>query len=157
MLQWLNYKKVPAELAHELVQQASLRALENLDHLRDPQKLKAWFRQILRNTWMDEYKRQARLFDFEQVPEPMDAEPFSSEESCDCVLTLLQQIQPQYAQLLAAIDIEERSVQEVAQQLGIQPNNASVRLYRARKALAKQLKQVCGTDSVRTCLNCSCT
>jgi RNA polymerase sigma-70 factor (ECF subfamily) len=36
------------------------------------------------------------------------------------------------------------------------PNNASVRLHRARKAAAKKLIQVCGVCAERKFLDCTC-
>ncbi len=156
MLRYLLSQRCSKELAEDLVQEASVRALSKLEHLRDPKMLKPWFKQIVRHVLMDEYKRQARFQAIDQVPEPSVLDATEQLEGCDCVLTMLNDIPNQYARLLTAIDIEEDSVQDVAKKMGIQANNASVRLYRARKALRGQLKKVCGTLSPLDCLDCSC-
>ena len=155
MLRWLRYKTGAAELAEEVFQQASLRALERLHQLRDPQGFKAWFRQIALNTLLDEWRRQERLRPLDGSPLAAE-EPLSPQESCGCVLTLLKSLSTSYAEVLIAVDIQGQAVQDVAQALGVTPNALSVRLYRARKALRLRLNQVCGTDSIAACLNCTC-
>lgn len=156
MLKWLQ-QSTRSELAEEIVQQASLQALEKLSQLRDHRKLKPWFRQIIRNTLNDEFKRQARFHALEQLPEIMTDEFDTDTPSCGCVLNMLQDIQPHYAELLQAIDVHQQPLQKVAHHLGLNSNNASVRLYRARKALRHRLQQVCGTQSMRACLKCDCS
>jgi len=47
-------------------------------------------------------------------------------------------------------------VVDVAAELGVTPNNAAVRLHRARGALKKRLEQTCGTCTQHGCLDCTC-
>jgi RNA polymerase sigma-70 factor (ECF subfamily) len=47
-------------------------------------------------------------------------------------------------------------VKAFAEAAGITPNNASVRLFRAREALRQQLQRSCGTCAEHGCLDCSC-
>ena len=75
---------------------------------------------------------------------------------CACSLGQLEHIRPEYADILRHVDIEEQPLSEAAAALGITPNNASVRLHRARKALREQLQSFCGVSSMRACLNCGC-
>ena len=130
--------------------------MEKLAQLRDRRKLKAWFTQIIRNTLNDEFKRQSRFQDLKQLTESMADDSDVDTQSCGCILNMLQDLQPQYAQLLQAVDIHEQPVHTVAGRLGLSTNTTSVRLYRARKALRQRLKHVCGTQSVNSCLDCSC-
>lgn len=155
MLRWLHAKTGSAELAEEVFQQASLRALQRLDQLRDPQGFKAWFKQIARNLLRDEWKRQARIASLDNIPEVSEA-PFRAEDSCACALGLLNTLPLQYAEVLTAVDIQGQAVQQVARRQGITPNSLSVRLYRARQALRLQLLERCGVDSRKTCLQCDC-
>jgi RNA polymerase sigma-70 factor (ECF subfamily) len=48
------------------------------------------------------------------------------------------------------------AVGHVAAELSITPNNAMVRLHRARTALKARLKEHCGTDNARSCTDCGC-
>jgi pyruvate dehydrogenase E2 component (dihydrolipoamide acetyltransferase) len=53
-------------------------------------------------------------------------------------------------------DVEGAPVQDFAAEAGITANNASVRVFRAREALRKQVKTSCGTCADHGCLECSC-
>jgi RNA polymerase sigma-70 factor (ECF subfamily) len=68
----------------------------------------------------------------------------------------LPTLKPEYAELLRRVDLEERSVPEAAAEVGITPNNAGVRLHRARQALKHQLERSCGSCATHGCLDCSC-
>jgi RNA polymerase sigma-70 factor (ECF subfamily) len=61
-----------------------------------------------------------------------------------------------YAALLTAVDLESRSIAEVAAEHGMTPNNTRVKLHRARVALRKQLERSCGSCATHGCLDCSC-
>jgi RNA polymerase sigma-70 factor (ECF subfamily) len=47
-------------------------------------------------------------------------------------------------------------VTEVARELGLNANNAMVRLHRARNALRERLASHCGTTTARSCSDCGC-
>ena len=65
-------------------------------------------------------------------------------------------MKPEYAQVVRAVDLEERPLSEVAASGGITVNNATVRLHRARQALKRQLVRACGACAAHGCLECSC-
>jgi RNA polymerase sigma-70 factor (ECF subfamily) len=75
---------------------------------------------------------------------------------CACVRTLSETLKPEYAQALQRIDVDGLSVQDYAAELGIQPNNAAVRVHRAREALRKRVIASCGTCAEHGCLDCTC-
>ena len=54
------------------------------------------------------------------------------------------------------VDLGGQSVEDFARARAITPNNASVRLHRARKAVARDLTTVCGTCAEHKCFNCTC-
>jgi RNA polymerase sigma-70 factor (ECF subfamily) len=65
-------------------------------------------------------------------------------------------LKPEYAQALQRVEVDGVSVQAFAAEAGITANNAAVRLFRARKALKKQLEVSCGTCASHGCLDCTC-
>ena len=75
---------------------------------------------------------------------------------CGCVRTLLPTLKSEYAEVVRAVDLEERSVAEYAARAGITSNNAGVRLHRAREALFRQVVLSCGTCATHGCLDCRC-
>lgn len=65
-------------------------------------------------------------------------------------------LKPAYAAIVNDVEIEGLSVEESARRAGISANNGSVRLHRARKALALRLAGVCGTCATHRCVDCDC-
>jgi RNA polymerase sigma factor (sigma-70 family) len=147
-------------VAEELLQAAFVRSLEKSGALREGESAVAWFYRLLRNALIDHYRRQAaegRALEREaREATEVGPDPELKEAICACVGELLPTLKPEYAQLLRQVDLEERSVPEVAAEVGITPNNAGVRLHRARQALKHQLERSCGTCATHGCLDCSC-
>ncbi len=75
---------------------------------------------------------------------------------CECLGRLIPTLKPEYAELLRKVELEGMPVAAAAAAAGITPNNAMVRLHRARKALQTRLVQTCGTCTEHGCLDCSC-
>lgn len=156
--------RVPAE---DVVQQTAAQALRHAASLRDARAGRAWLFRIARNILADELRRtntagveieieiEAKDID-DQLPADIEGEDDGEGERCACVLALARTLKPEYATVLARVDVEGRAVSEVAAELGITANNAMVRLHRARKALAQKLRDHCGTSSLRACLHCVC-
>lgn len=146
--------------AEELLQAAFVKSLEKGGALDDGEGAVAWFYRLLRNALVDHYRRQAaegRALERE-AREATEAgeDPELKKAVCACVGELLPTLKPEYADMVRQVDLEERSVPDVAREAGITANNAGVRLHRARQALKKQLERSCGTCASHGCLDCSC-
>ena len=63
---------------------------------------------------------------------------------------------PEYAEALRRIDVEETPVSEYAAQAGISASNAGGRVFRAREALRRQVARACGTCAEHGGLDCTC-
>jgi len=147
-------------LAEELVQASLLRALEHgLDGL-DREGLVNWFYRVLQNAIIDHQRRgsvEQRALQREGREAATAAEdPELRSTVCACMHDLLPTLKPEYAQLVREVDLEQRPVGEVAREVGITANNASVRLHRARQALKTQLQRTCQACAAHGCLDCSC-
>jgi RNA polymerase sigma-70 factor (ECF subfamily) len=69
---------------------------------------------------------------------------------------LLALLPPEYRRALRTVDIEGKPLRELARRERISSNNASVRLYRARRALARRVRAVCGRCADQQCVDCTC-
>ncbi|HYH96058.1 RNA polymerase sigma factor [Hyalangium sp.] len=147
-------------VAEELLQAAFVRTLEKGDALRDEERAVAWFYRLLRNALVDHYRKQAaeaRVLERESLEATeVGPDPELKQTVCACVGELLPTLKPEYSELLRQVELEERSVPEAAAAVGITPNNAGVRLHRARQALKQQLERSCGSCATHGCLDCSC-
>jgi RNA polymerase sigma-70 factor (ECF subfamily) len=150
------------EVAEDILQDAFVRGLVRADQLRDRDSVVAWFYRSLRNALVDHWRKsnsERRIFDDD--PLAVDGEPAADPELmktvCACATALLDTLKPEYATALRRVDLDGVGVKEFAQETNVTPNNASVRLFRAREALRKQLERSCGTCAEHGCLDCTCS
>jgi RNA polymerase sigma-70 factor (ECF subfamily) len=59
---------------------------------------------------------------------------------CACVRSLAETLNVEYADSLRRIDVDGMSLQVYAAEIGIEPNNAAVRVHRARETLRKRVR-----------------
>ena len=140
--------------AEELLQVAFERALSRSEQVRDLERVHAWVGQIVRHVVIDELRKR------QDAALPVDNLDVAAAEDdlidCWCVLAQAEQLKPEYAVILRRVIMDGAKVGEVAAELGLTPNNAMVRLHRARKALKERLAAHCGTTTARSCADCGC-
>ena len=149
----------------DLLQQSFVKAIQQQHSLTNEESVVPWFYRILRNTVIDYYRshasenthrndflKQSRVLDDDQVPSLDEIKPII----CTCLDGVLSALRPGYADLIRRVDLSGESLTEVALNLQITPNNATVRLHRARQALRTSLENSCGVCSKHGCLNCTC-
>lgn len=160
-LSFLEHRLGDRALAEDILQDAFVKSLEKADDVRDERSSVAWFYSTLRNAVIDHHRRNgARHRALEVLAREMEhavePPPDLHETICACVSQLAATLKPEYERALRRVDIEEMPVNEFAREAGITANNASVRVFRAREALRKQVRVSCGTCAEHGCLDCSC-
>lgn len=160
-LRFLEKRVESRAVAEDILQSAFVRGMEKASTLRDEESVVAWFYRVLRNAVIDHYRsRESATRLFEEWPEGLDVpgQPveFVKNEICQCVNHVLAELKPEYRDALRTVDIEEHPVTKFAKQSGISSNNANVRVHRAREALRKQVRAVCGSCAEHRCLDCTC-
>jgi RNA polymerase sigma factor (sigma-70 family) len=146
-------------MAEDILQAAYVKALEHGFQLRDHESVVAWFYRILRNAIVDHYRRgAARSKAHEQfaAEAPTSYEAELEERICACVSDVVRDMKDGYREAIEHVDLAGESVESFARLQNTTANNASVRLHRARKAVAKKLIQVCGVCAEHKCLDCTC-
>jgi RNA polymerase sigma-70 factor (ECF subfamily) len=147
--------------AEDLLQTAYLKALTATETVRDDEKVLAWFYRVLRNVLVDAQRRRAAMERLEvrlirEAPGATVPDEALYHAVCQCVLDIAHALKPEYRDILQRVELEEASLSEGAAALGMTPNNASVRLHRARQALRTALMHMCGTCAEHGCLDCTC-
>lgn len=160
-LRFLERKVGSRAVAEDILQEAFVKSVERADTLRDGESATAWFYRMLRNAVIDHHRRRgAAERALAQFAQELDneAEPAAEMNAtvCACVRALSATLKPEYAEALERIEVEGLSVQGYAAEIGIQPNNAAVRVHRARAALRERVKASCGTCADHGCLDCTC-
>ena len=138
-----------------------MRGLPHAGDLPDEGSAVAWLYRTLRNAIVDDARRRGAA---ERALGALAAEPEGDGETppdardavCRCVMRIAEAMKPEYAAALRRVDVEGVPVQTYAAEAGITPNNASVRLHRAREALRAKVRAACGTCAEHGCLDCGC-
>lgn len=147
--------------AEDLLHNALLKVVAHQTPLRDTEKLVPWFYQILRNLLVDHYRHYAA---FRRLKDQVAADGVATTEideelfraTYPCVKDVATTLKPEYSELIRRVELADEPLQEVARDLGITINNASVRLHRARQALREGLAAMCGACVEHACLDCTC-
>lgn len=144
------------DAARELLQAAMVKALERGGSLREGESAVAWFYRLLRNALIDRARHAAVEERVLSAAVPRIDLPSLERHVCACVEGLLGTVKPEYAEIVRAVDLDERELASFAEQKGVTPGNARVRLHRARTALSRRLIELCGTCCRQGCASCSC-
>jgi len=161
-LAFLERRVESRDAAEDILQEAFVRSIGRTDSLRDTGSATAWFYRVLRNAVTDHYRRQgARSRTLAQLAaESGEASAAPDQELqavvCACITGLLDTLKPDYASALRRVELDGVTVKGYAEEAGITPGNAGVRLHRAREALRRQLARSCGTCLTHGCLDCTC-
>ena len=152
-------------VVEDLLQQSFLKAVERYHDLQKSDSAVSWFYRILRHAVVDYYRshaaenRKVEGLLQEMVASGADKTPGLDEVRltiCACLVPLLKQMRPNYADLIRRIDLEGESLASVAKDLNLTTNNLTVRLHLARHVLRTTIEQSCGICTKHGCLNCTC-
>jgi len=143
-------------LADDLVQQTSLKALNNQKQLRDFAAAEGWLFRILANCLTD-YRRAKREFlsgdNLEIVDKITPEYQFNEEQLVQKVRQAVQKLPINHCQVITLVDLEEFSYASVAQILDIPVGTVMSRLCRGRRALREQLLEIKPGKSLRPAAN----
>lgn len=158
-LNFLSRRLGDRATAEDVLQSAYIKALEHGGEIRKEPSTVAWFYRILRNAVVDHYRRAAARdradADF-AVQNPAAYEAELEETVCACIGDVIRDLKNDYREAIERVDLGGQTVEDFARTQQITPNNASVRLHRARKAVARELTMLCGTCAEHKCLDCTC-
>ena len=137
--------------AEDLVQEAMLKAYRSWDRFEAGTNCRAWLMTILRNTFINEFRRQRARpanVEFEQVAERpssrslYEADPEGSlfhHILDDEVIRAVDGLPESFRVAVVLVDIEGLSYQEVAELMEIPVGTVKSRLFRARQRLQERL------------------
>lgn len=141
----LRLTKRPPD-ADDLVQETYLRAFRFAHRFEPGTHLKAWLFQILRNTFLTFYRRDAHqpvLFDQgagEGAESAPDAEaPLASVATALDLERALAELPEEFRSVLLLADLEGFALGEIAQIMDIPVGTVKSRLFRARRLLRRRL------------------
>lgn len=150
---FLRLKGLKDAEALDAAQEVFLSVYRNLHQLRDPDRFEPWLFTIARNRAMQHHefasaqkRDQARSVDLDAEPRavpdkrPDPLEELLDREKLEVLTRTLETLPPQMRRCVAARIIDQYSVQEIADSLGISVNTIKVHLHRARPILQERLR-----------------
>jgi len=131
------------DVTNDILQEVSIKILENIHTLKDSNKLDKWVFQITRNVIMD-YFRQVKIVD--HIPVDLDDEPHQKKMhhklSC-CILPFIQQLSDSDKEIMLLTYDKNMNQKELAEYLGISYSGAKSRVQRARERLKDLFEKCC--------------
>ena len=160
-LHYLEHRVGDRALAEDILQDAFTKVMTRPEQAPTGEAVVPWFYRTLRNAAVDQFRRRgaagrayeafARELETQETPDTgMEA------EICACVSRLAATLKPEYAEALAAVEVAGTPVKSFAEQKGLSPTNAAVRVFRAREALKRRVTESCGTCAEHGCVDCTC-
>ena len=137
--------------ADDLTQETMLRAFRSWHQFKSGTNVRAWLLTILRHTFINEYRRTRRagvtldvseVEEFRVFPDVQEADPegrFFDQIIDDEVLRAIDALPEEFREALVLSDVEDLSYAEIAKVLEVPIGTVKSRLFRARRALQKQL------------------
>jgi RNA polymerase sigma-70 factor (ECF subfamily) len=137
-------------VADDLVQETFIKIQENLDRVRDPEKISSWIFRIAYHLCQDHFRSLKKSSFQEEIPEGLVTLQESSVqkeleqgEMSRCVQDKLSLLPETQRSVIIFADLMDFSLQEIADILGLTVENVKVRLHRARKKLKAILEKEC--------------
>ena len=131
-------------LADDLVQDTLVKALLRLKQLRNPDVLESWVVSILNNVWRDYLRRKKEFTDIDDLVYCSEEEPdhlHERDRTVHQVRLAISQLPMGQRQVIALVDLEGMTYNQVSQVLEIPVGTVMSRLNRARKMLMKHLNE----------------
>ncbi len=137
--------------AEDLAQETMLKAFRAWHQYRPGTNVRAWLLTILRNTFINEYRKRRRGFSevdvgeieaFTVFPEGQDTDPegrFFDRLVDDDVIKAIDALPDEFRETLVLSDVEGLAYQEIAEITGVPVGTVKSRIFRARKVLQRQL------------------
>lgn len=137
--------------AEDLAQETMFKAFRAWDQFRPGSNARAWLLTILRNTFINEYRRRqhegdpvdvAAIEPYTVFGDVQDVDPegrFFASIVDEQVLRAIRTLPVDFREVLLLSDVEGFSYGEIAELVGVPVGTVKSRLFRARHALQRQL------------------
>ncbi len=144
-----------ADDAKDLLQDTYLKAFRFIDKYERGTNAKAWLFRIMKNSFINDYRRQSRTpeqVDFDEIEEYYDLVREKTGEKNDLraeffdnlldddVVTAMESLTEEFRTIIILSDLEGLTYEEIAEVLEIPLGTVRSRLHRARKAMQEKVK-----------------
>jgi len=141
-------------IAEELTQELLIKSYQNIDKLKENDRIEAWLFRVARNVVNDYYRKKAS--EIEYLFAEMDSFVTSIEEPSPtnhiredlnrCIKPFIDQLPAKYRQTLTAVDLEGSTQKALADRLGVSHATVKSQTQRGRAQLHKLFRRCCDFD-----------
>jgi len=140
-----------AEDAEEVAQETLLKVFQNFDHLREPERVRAWIFRIAKNACLMQRRKSVfapeHELSVEELPPAFEItdsmrlpdDELQQSEVRAVLHQVIGELPPPYRCVVLLRDIEQLSTEETAQILDLTEEAVKTRLHRARAAMRQKL------------------
>jgi len=134
-----------ASIAEEAAQEAIFKAIQNIDQLRDSDKIAAWVKKIAINTATDLLNKNKKVVSFELIDplrDSLENSPeylMNSQETFDAVRRIVESLDPAVKQIIHLYYYQEMKEKDIAILLQKPEGTIKTLLYRARSSIRSKL------------------
>jgi len=151
---WLEYRAALKRFLHtkvsneadveDLLQDILIKTYNNLNVVKNQKSIKSWLFQIANNTIIDYYRKKSRTQAANIVDYSPNDEPISnSVDLSNCISPFIHGLPEEHASLLTAIDINNQSQKQYAEQLGVSYSTLKSRVQKSRSLLKQVFDNCC--------------
>jgi RNA polymerase sigma factor (sigma-70 family) len=162
-LRFLRRRVQPRDAAEEILHDSVIRGITRGASLRDERVVLPWFYRLLRNAIIDHARSEsAKQRGLSALESEMTSHAGAQSDRelidtiCNCVTALVAALRADYATALNRVDLGGEPIEAFARRSGITRGNASVRLFRARRALRAAIDRNCGACAEHGGYLCEC-
>lgn len=156
MYNYALYLTGKREAAEDLLQETFLKAYRFFDSFQQGTNSKAWLYRIMRNTFINEYRREKRIPDHVEYDDQISGPHLIQEDTAgrvdlagmgtselfeDEIATAIASLPEKYKSVVILRDIEELQYEEIAEAMEIPIGTVRSRLHRARAILFDALRE----------------
>jgi RNA polymerase sigma-70 factor (ECF subfamily) len=128
----------------DLLQDILIKTYNNLDAVKSQKSIKSWLFQIANNTIIDYYRKKGRAqAETIEALLPLDASQEINIDLSNCISPFINALPDEHASLLTAIDLNNQSQKQYAEQLGVSYSTLKSRVQKSRELLKQVFDDCC--------------
>jgi len=151
---WLEYRGVLKQFLHakvsneadveDLLQDILIKTYNNLNAVKTQKNVKSWLFQIANNTIIDYYRKKGRAQNAaNEELSPLEASEEVNIDLSNCISPFINALPEEHASLLTAIDLNNQSQKQYAEQLGLSYSTLKSRVQKSRGLLKQVFDDCC--------------
>jgi len=151
---WLEYRGALKRFLHakvsneadveDLLQDILIKTYNNLNAVKTQKSVKSWLFQIANNTIIDYYRKKGRAQTAtNEELSPLETSQEGNIDLSNCISPFINSLPEEHASLLTAIDLNNQSQKQYAEQLGVSYSTLKSRVQKSRGLLKKVFDDCC--------------